>query len=348
MEIDLERINNIAVLAGLKASTVFKILHKKDDNINKRTKDKVNLLLKKCLNSENKQNAKSNLSSVNKIDYEKKIKNIGVLMSNKTPINQNILDGIKTRAKEENANILLYNEDSTYINNDILKHTNLDGLLFNLIKDNDEIDLLNYNIPTVTVNKYLNANNIVGRVFVDNKKASFDATNYLIDKGHKNILYITGSNKENIYMDKLEGFKEALKENNIKFSFENIIFGECTFNWSYDIAKSIDLKKYSAIFCACSDIAQGIMTYFDKHNISIPDDISLITYYNDNSCNTSNYKLTTIKEPNFEIGYKAMDILLNNIKSKYNTGEGLIGNISLLTSLIEKNSVKNLNKKNGV
>ncbi|WXR60222.1 LacI family DNA-binding transcriptional regulator [Peptostreptococcaceae bacterium AGR-M142] len=342
MEIDLEKINNIAGLAGLKTSTVFKILHHQDYNINKRTKDKVNLLLKKYLRNEKKQNTKSNLSHFNKLDYEKKIKNIGVLMSNKTPLDKNIIDGIKTRAKEDNANILLYNEDNTYINEDILKHTHLDGLLFNIIKDDDEISFLDYNIPTVTIDKYINAKNIVGRVFVDNKKASFDATNYLIDNGHTNILYITGSNKENIYMDKLEGFKDALNENNLKFSFENIIFGQCSFDWSYNIAKSIDLKKYSAIFCACSDIAHGIVTYFDEHNISIPNDISLITYHSNNSKNISNSKLTTIKEPSFEIGYKAMDILLNNIKSKYNTGQELIGNVNLLTSLIEKNSVKKL------
>lgn len=342
MEMDLEKISNIAGLAGLKTSTVFKILHHQDKNINKRTKDKVNLLLKKYLRNEKKQDAKSNLSQFNEFNYEKKIKNIGVLISNKTPLNKKIIEGIKSRAKEDNANILLYNDGNNFLDKNILKSTPLDGLLFNIVKDEDEIDFFDYNIPTVIMDKYIDAKNIVGRVFVDNKKASYDATNYLINHGHKNILYITGSNKDNIYMDKLEGYKEALKYNNLKFSFENIIFGECSYRWSYKIAKTIDLNKYSAIFCACNDIANGIVSYFEENNISIPEDISLITYFGDNPKAKSNLKLTTIKEPSFEIGYKAMDILLNNIKNKYNTGQELIGNINLLTSLIEKNSVKKL------
>ncbi|MGF1923060.1 MAG: substrate-binding domain-containing protein, partial [Bacteroidia bacterium] len=66
------------------------------------------------------------------------------------------------------------------------------------------------NVPTVTLNDF---------------KAGFMAASHLIERGYKKIAFITTSHKIKIFSERLEGYKHALKLNNMPVIEEDIILG---------------------------------------------------------------------------------------------------------------------------
>jgi len=48
--------------------------------------------------------------------------------------------------------------------------------------------------------------------------------------------------------------------------------------------------------------------------------------------------LTTVRQPNYDMGYKAMELLLENINNK-NNSQSSMENITLKTEIIERNSI---------
>jgi len=157
--------------------------------------------------------------------------------------------------------------------------------------------------------------NIYG-VFNDDYAGAYQMTEYLIDKGHRKIaIFSTGLKNEN-YRQRIKGYKQALKDNRIKFSktFVRIMEKEKEINLR-DIGRSLteDLiksgKMPTAIFCVNDLIAAGVIEYLKE--IGLDKKIEVTGYDNVVKYISKDYNFSTI-EINFEkMGIKAIDILTN-------------------------------------
>lgn len=74
--------------------------------------------------------------------------------------------------------------------------------------------LANYNIPYVYLNQVFD-DDLVHCLQMDNKKSAYDAVNYMIKMGHKNIGGIFQSFDNDIYRARYEGMMMALKEHGL-------------------------------------------------------------------------------------------------------------------------------------
>jgi len=68
-----------------------------------------------------------------------------------------------------------------------------------------------------------------------------------------------------------------------------------------------------AIFAANDMLALGAMTAFIRAGIRIPDDIALVGYDDDNYAAMAVVPLTTIRQPSYDMGHRAAEILLHHI-----------------------------------
>src|SRR6185503_6984578 len=56
------------------------------------------------------------------------------------------------------------------------------------------------------------------KILIDNKRAAYDDTMHLAQQGCKRIVHITAPQKRSLYRDRLNGYKQALAENNLEFA----------------------------------------------------------------------------------------------------------------------------------
>lgn len=121
-------------------------------------------------------------------------------------------------------------------------------------------------------------------VYCDDFSSMRQATNFLIKKGKKKILYLYNS-KSYSGMRKLEGFKQALSDNNL--AADKDLMQLCNVNRE-DIPGFVkfldDLYDsgitFDAIIASEDNLAIGGVKFALKHNLKVPEDISVIGYNN--------------------------------------------------------------------
>jgi len=177
----------------------------------------------------------------------------------------------------------------------------------------------------------------INYVGFDNKKGAFNGAKYLLDLGHKDIIYLAGKQSTSTEKERYEGFLAALEENDIKFNDSDYyVVG----NHDFDISCNEVLKKiksnlkFTAIFGASDIMCLGAKHALGESNIRVPDDVSIIGY--DNIMFSSLIDLTTVSSPVKELGKTAVISLLDLINGHVK------GNIDIVLScnLIIRKSCK--------
>lgn len=178
-------------------------------------------------------------------------------------------------------------------------------------------------------------------VDLDNKKAGYAITNYLIKLGHKKILFLGGYEDSQNTIDRLEGYKLAFKHNKIKFDKSLVVYA----NYERELARQIVKEKllhneqFTAVF-ACNDfMAVGAMDALKEMDFSVPDDISVVGF--DDSEVAKNFDITTYSQPFEQMGKSAAEILFNMIENK-----PLRKNVLLNGELVIRNTTQQIKTKN--
>lgn len=150
-------------------------------------------------------------------------------------------------------------------------------------------------------------------VSINNIKAAEEVTKYLIDRGHKKIVHVTGPLDGILGQNRLQGFKNAMEQNNLNILSNGIIEGDFSLEAGYRIGEEIlKLKdRPTAVFAANDEMAIGIMKTFKKHNFLVPEDISVIGFDDIKAAEIVDPELSTFAQPNYQMGEKAMELMLN-------------------------------------
>jgi LacI family transcriptional regulator len=331
---------DISKASGFSKSTVSKVL-RNEPFVKHSTKEKILGIIKK-LGYQPDEIARSLVTG-------KTINSIGLIISDITnPFFPDVALGVEAEAKKRNCNMILCNadydeaEEEKYIN--ILIRNRVVGILLATpkLKDKNINHLLEINYPFVLITRKVKGlkTNIVT---VNHFKASKMAVNYLIQKGHRKIAHFSG--KERFYgmIKRSEGYKAALKENNIEINNKLIIKNAISIEGGYKSAEEL-LKmneKPTAIFATEDLIAIGAMECLVDNGYKVPEDISIIGYDNIKITALKSINLTTVNQPKFDIGVKSVEILYRQIES----GPGFKPVTCFMESyIVERGSVLNLNK----
>ena len=171
---------------------------------------------------------------------------------------------------------------------------------------------------------------------INNFQGGYVSAKHIIDKGHKNIVCLTGPAALKTTTDRILGFKQALSESNIPHESITFIEGDYTFNCGrkvmYDIHSSGTIP--SAIICHNDLMAIGVQNSASELGINIPNDLSVIGYDDIEIARMSSPPLTTMRIPLDEIAYQAIEQLITKTHSN-----GVNCNIKVQPSLIVRGSV---------
>lgn len=173
----------------------------------------------------------------------------------------------------------------------------------------------NLPIPAVMAYGYTQSGKVPS-VVVDDEHGAYEAVQYLIERGHKQIGVITGKN-DSIHMQaRLVGYQKALRDNGLMYNPEFIYYGDWNREAGYNGTEKLLDRGVTAIFCMNDIMAGGVYDRADELGLRIPEDISVVGY--DNRELSSYYKLplTTITLPLHDIGYRAAEVMIDLLDKK--------------------------------
>ncbi len=328
-------IKDVAKEAGVSIATVSRVLND-IDVVNEETKKKV-------------------LEAIKKLGYRpnivarslktQKTRTIGILIPDiSSQFYPEIVRGAEDVANIYGYNVMLCNSDfdtakeKEYLR--VLKEKMVDGVLYmSSSLENDILDLINeLDVKTVLVETDdKNAN--LPSVTIDNIKATYEVTKYLIDKDIRDIAFIGVSREDNNAWEKrFTGYKNALQESNIEFREEFTYFHNLKVKTGYQGVMEMLNKgvKPQGIVCASDEIAMGAINALRDNGLKVPEDVS-VTGFNDIDLAGAFYpKLTTVYQPMYDMGSVAMRMLIKLINNKVLDE----GHFVLNYKLIERDSCK--------
>lgn len=198
----------------------------------------------------------------------------------------------------------------------ILKRQWADGyLLVSLHLSEQELKKLKrFNVPLSLLDDVSPTFDSVG---FDNVAGGYKATTYLLEKGYRDIAFLSGKVSSKPVKERLQGYKKALMEHQIPFSDERIFLGDTmdrdgfTEKSGYQAMLKI-LSNYpvpDAVFCSSDIKAIGALKAIKDHNVKLP----MVSY--DNLSISEYTGLSTIHQPMYEMGYHATKHLIERINN---------------------------------
>jgi len=176
-------------------------------------------------------------------------------------------------------------------------------------------------------------------VVVDDIKAGYLATRHLIDLGHKNIGGIFKIDDIQGHY-RFKGYQMALSQAKLDLIDFNVLWFDTDDKREefikFDKRMFAELiKRCSAIVCYNDQVALKVMNIIRNKGMSIPDDISLVSFDDSQLAVVSDVQLTTVAHPQKKLGKVVAECLINKI----NGGRGK-DKIKMEPELIIRDSAK--------
>ncbi|PXV91584.1 LacI family transcriptional regulator [Lachnotalea glycerini] len=337
-------IYDIAKEAGVSVSTVSRVLTS-NANVSKEKKEKVERLIEKY---DYKPNALARGLSETKSNV------IGIIASDiRNPFYATLFVECEKAANEYGYRVVLCNslnikqlEDLQLENLEsqrVEAIVQIGGRVDELISDSNYVERVNRianKIPIIITGKLDGAD--CYQVNLDEGKSMEIMLEYLISSGHKEIALIGGSKDVKSTVEKQFRFKQVLSRYGIKYREEYIIEGN-----NYDdsggyngMQQLFELGDLPSAIMAINDFtAVGIIRAITQRGMSIPQDISVVSFDNTFLSDLTIPRLTGIDYNYEKFGQKIIETAVGAIK-----GED-VARISLIESkLVIKESCININQ----
>lgn len=227
------------------------------------------------------------------------------------------LRGIETIIAASNYDMIMFNIDSRErldkYTRQLATDDKVDGLIvISMGTENPEImRLVDANIPTIILDA---ESETMPNVTIDDVAGGYQATKHLIKLGHVIIGFVSDKLQAELGNhssdDRFEGYKRALADSNIPFRPELVQTLGYTRQDGYQMGNAIlrQDKRPTAIVAGSDILAVGILHSAREIGLEIPYNLSVIGY--DDIEMAEFMELTTIRQPLYESGQKAAEMLL--------------------------------------
>jgi LacI family transcriptional regulator len=164
------------------------------------------------------------------------------------------------------------------------------------------------------------------KVGVDNYKGAYDATSELIKNGHQNIAMLAGSEFLSITKERVAGYHQALTDHKIAFDASQIeycLHGGMNYQEVENALGTLlaNNNKPSAVIASADKLTTNCLRYFKSKGLEVPNDIAMIGFSNLDLTDLLSPSLSVIRQPAYEIGQVAIELLIKQIENKRPTTE---------------------------
>ena len=239
------------------------------------------------------------------------------------------INGIESIAYNRGYHVIItqthesFDRESTNVKHLLSRH--VDGLLVSLSAETADTSQYKYlhdkGFPIVFFDRVA-ADVNTHKIIANNFKGSFDATELLINAGFTKIAHLTNSNNLLISRERFDGFKAALDKHQL--DFKPGYLKHCNHGGMIQDEVELAVKELlnmderpDAIFVASDRLTISCMHILKSLGIKIPQDIGIAGFTNSDVAELFDPPLTVIRQPAFQIGQMATEMLIKTIESKW-------------------------------
>lgn len=253
---------------------------------------------------------------------------------------------IQIELAEYGYDMFLCNSEEKFENDvkylELLLSRNVDGLILTMSAESMTIEnqkrintiIKESKTPYVLFDRYYDGDS--SKVFVDNESSGYDIAKHLIKNGHQKIGVITGPLVLNSSQDRLNGVMRAMSEVGLSLDKHHIFTGFYDMETGKAGAKKL-LSEVTSIFAFNDLQAFGVIETAKEMGVNIPNDVSLVGFDDIFYASILETKLTTVRQPIFEMSKEIAKLIIHMIKDPTYRA-----NKRMRATLIERDSVKKI------
>lgn len=140
-------------------------------------------------------------------------------------------------------------------------------------------EALRMKIPCVSVNHYTP---LMTSVVSNNFDGAYHVAKMLTEAGHEKIAIVAGKRNYQTSIERLSGVQKLYMQKRIPFDSKYLFYGNWKFQSGVEIGEKIlampKEELPTAVFAFNDDMAFGCLSCFEKHGISVPEDISIVGF----------------------------------------------------------------------
>ncbi|APY00694.1 LacI family transcriptional regulator [Lacinutrix venerupis] len=257
-----------------------------------------------------------------------KTKTIGVIIPNiLNHFFAKVLYGIEKESAKQGYNIItclsneLYEKEANSL--ELLANGSVDGFIMSIAEETEVNkktdhfkDILNQKIPILMfdrVSQAITCDKVVNNDF----QAAYDATMHLIKEGRKNIILINKIEELSVGKLRSKGCFKAIEDAKQYNSNLTEVKIPSTENVEVAIENYFDKKQpIDGVICIDNISGGAVLNIAKERGYSIPQDMSIIGFSDDNVLPFTSPKLSTIAQHSDAIGEASVQILVNRLESK--------------------------------
>lgn len=155
----------------------------------------------------------------------------------------------------------------------------------------------------------------VSSVTLDDFRAGFIATEHLINEGCKRIAHLSGDINLEIYKNRFEGYKAALKQYNIPFKKKYVISTSSKIESGVQAVAQLweSSDKPDAIFSAGDYAALGAIQELKERNVKIPEEVCVVGFSNEPFTKYMELPITSVDQTPLVMGKIAAQVFLEQV-----------------------------------
>jgi LacI family transcriptional regulator len=171
-------------------------------------------------------------------------------------------------------------------------------------------------VPFVRVSQ-LHRGQLSPSVSVGDRLGAYKMMEYLAGLNHRNIAFIVGSQNQGASIDRLQGYRDAVKDLGLTHNPDWIRQGDFTFeSGSSCMTELMSLKKRpTAVFASNDDMAAGALLVAHRQGYEIPADMSIVGFDDIAMSQRLWPPLTTVRQPTKKAASIATTMLLDSLRT---------------------------------
>ncbi|NWJ51714.1 MAG: LacI family DNA-binding transcriptional regulator [Bacteroidetes bacterium] len=193
-------------------------------------------------------------------------------------------------------------------------------------------------IPILFLDRYLE-NSTIPFITTDNYEGAYDITRYLISNGHRKIACVQGAPDTVPNNRRVKGFIDAFIANKIRCDY-SITGKDFSIENGYIETKLLlsrqKEERPTAIFALSTMTLLGVLKAINESRLTIPDDISVVSFDNQPFLEYLNPSITCVAQPVEEISKLAIEKLIDGLDQK----QSVLANLFIKPTIIFRDSVK--------
>ena len=227
-----------------------------------------------------------------------------------------------------------------------LLNAQVDGILMSLATDSEGEEhfkqVLKKKVPLIFFDRKKNMTG-ASSVCIDDYQGGFEATQHLIDQGSRRIAHLAVNRSLEVYKNRFEGYKKALKRNGLEFNEDYVIELESDFEAGKEAAEKLMQldPPPDAIFSATDHGALGAIKYIKSIGVKIPEQVCVVGFSNEPFTQFMEQSISSVDQSPLEMGKKAARVFLEQLEQKGK--EKIVKEVVLTPKLeIRQSSLRNI------